>query len=149
MSRIYKFRAWDGLRMTTSGIMFNTSTGCVEVPTQLTGRFEAMPEDKQWKLMEFTGLCDKNGKEIYEGDIIRYTRYKWEHPTHPSNGTDLITYCEVYYSNEEHAFYQRGKFVGGGGFFGGLSFKDDRCSKSEIAVIGNIYQNPEMLNLKS
>ena len=59
MTREIKFRAWDGLRMTTSGIMFNTSTG-------------EMFTAKNMPLMQSIGLTDKDNKEIYDGDRVSY-----------------------------------------------------------------------------
>ena len=52
-----KFRAWDGFRMTTSGIQFNSTTG----------ELEFAPDGV---LLECTGIKDKNGVEIWEDDII-------------------------------------------------------------------------------
>ncbi|KQL21763.1 hypothetical protein AN957_02890 [Cytobacillus solani] len=71
--------------------------------------------------MEFTGLKDKNGKEIYEGDIIALP-YK---RTFPELGLQNHT---VIFKN---------------GYF---SCSDYNTYASE--VIGNIYENPELLNIK-
>lgn len=69
---------------------------------------------------QFTGLLDKNGREIYEGDI-----YRFDHP-------DSIN--EVSYS------------MGGG--FAGFDFSPaftDWNQLTNIEVIGNIHDNPELL----
>ena len=65
-----KFRAWDGLRMTTSGIMFNTSTGEVEVP-----------KDSRMVLMRGTPY-KKDGIDLYAGDIVSL-------PSYPEGQTDI------------------------------------------------------------
>ena len=68
-------------------------------------------------VMQYTGLNDKDGQEIYEGDILTHI--------------DCVGVCTVVYGKCE--FYAEG--------FDELGY--DLCA--ECTVIGNIYQNPELL----
>ena len=81
--------------------------------------YEAYPDDCE--LMQFTGLADKNGKEIYEGDIV----------TNFENNPQVVRYEDVgfapFYDQEASDYIYHGS------------------SLSEIEVIGNIYQNKELL----
>ena len=56
--REIKFRAWDGEHMNDMNYLANWHLGMIN------------PNDELPLFMQFTGLHDKNGKEIYEGDII-------------------------------------------------------------------------------
>jgi uncharacterized phage protein (TIGR01671 family) len=86
------------------------------------------------ELMQYTGLKDKNGKEIYEGDIVSFEDSDggYEYQDVVIN-TGIVEYGELgfYFTNrvavEMDDFY----------------IKDGRCD--EIEVIGNIYDNPELL----
>mgnify|MGYP001233689767 FL=1 len=75
-------------------------------------------------LMQYTGLKDKNGKEIYEGDIIR-----------ESDGDGGYIYAKVVY-------YKDGFMGKEKGFEPEYPISD---FKNETEVIGNIYENPELL----
>lgn len=94
-------------------------------------------------LMQFTGLKDKNGKEIYEGDVIRITA---GHPTWTKSNFKVVFF--------EGAFSLC--------CMDGMSGRDKPCSfinysdlcvengynedlSSYVEVIGNIYENPELL----
>jgi hypothetical protein len=72
-------------------------------------------------LMQFTGLHDRNGKEIYEGNIMQH-----------ANPFDIP--FVVNWSNEDCAF------VFNDGSTGYL------INDTSFEVIGNIYENPELLN---
>lgn len=103
MNRPIKFRAWDG---------------------------EKLYEPSHFKvsdLMQFTGLLDKNGKEIYEGDIL-----KQEVHSGPA-----IYFYEVVYDQETAGFQ-----VKSGNEFYEIGAQIERI---ELEVVGNIYENQELL----
>lgn len=72
------------------------------------------------EVMQYTGLKDKNGKEIYEGDCIRFT------------GACFVKgFSYVLWSDREAMFVD----------VSGCPI----CDRADIEVIGNIHQNPDLL----
>ena len=79
---------------------------------------------------QFTGLVDKNGKEIYEGDIVK-TKGNWGGVvTWNSRGYYYIK-DKYYYDNEEPDLSPLGSL---------------HCyERKQLEIIGNIHDNPELL----
>lgn len=79
-------------------------------------------------VMQYTGLKDKNGKEIYEGDIIRMAGKFW----YVVRFEDAKFVC--YHTKEDY------------GKWGDLHrLFDHDFSNYGWSVVGNIYENPELL----
>jgi uncharacterized phage protein (TIGR01671 family) len=79
-------------------------------------------------LMQYTGLKDKNGREIYEGDIVRYKL-----------GSDWIV-GDVRYDADSARYVKRAEKAGSS-----WDYKDLASYASSTQVIGNIYEDPELL----
>lgn len=94
---------------------------------------------------EFTGIMDKHGKKIFEGDILLWTRKSVHIEGSPIQ--DFSDKCIIYYDNDKCGFKFRCK-LDCGSCVGSLDFSDERAKESYIEVIGNIYDNPELLNKK-
>ncbi|MEK4827850.1 YopX family protein [Niallia sp. FSL W8-0951] len=105
-------------------------------------------ENNDHVLMQYTGLKDKNGKEIYEGDILR----TWENdeyvPNHDSGGgiidydiVDGFTQLGVVSFKGAWYTYETKKHLSGRteSIFAPLDFTEN------FEVWGNIYENPELL----
>ena len=91
---------------------------------------------------QFTGLLDKNGKEIYEGDILRGDEYPYN-----CDGIDNY-FVEIVWADNVCGFYRithkKPNSTVSGISHGNWSELDEEDIKS-FEVIGNIHDNPELL----
>ncbi len=84
---------------------------------------------KDIELMQYTGLYDKKGKEIYEGDIIKLRA---------NHGIGIIRYSDEWGAFVVEYIKTRPLVVLGMNYY-----------KEDIEILGNIYENPELLGGKN
>lgn len=75
-------------------------------------------------LMQYTGLLDRNGKEIYEGDILRFEAWK-------KTGVIIYNLRELGFIFREN----ESRYVSDLGAF----------SEDAFEIIGNVYENPDLI----
>lgn len=92
-------------------------------------------DHKEFEIMQYTGLKDKNGKEIYEGDILIVTCYSYEQIE--SETTGVVEYSE--------ALFGFGLDEGENGWV--MLSELQGPYRTDYEVIGNIYENPELLEV--
>ena len=130
---IPKFRAWDSVEKKFVEHFFITDNGLIcnmEKPTS-DCKLPIPIEKSELILMQSTGLKDKNGKEIFEGDVVRQVRT--QPTTENETITGVVTMIEgawlIMNDNEQLASY--------------LWSETD-----ENEIIGNIYENKDILEDK-
>lgn len=143
---LIKFRAWDkdmSRMRTVIDLTWRKRNGLVVgVQDSNQVRVELFPGE--YELMRFTGLRDSKGREVYEGDILRWTRKGWRCQGHPENGKDVVdiavidwheTYCAFRASRRDvkspHRVYASGD----------IDFSDNRAKSTLLEVIGNVHED--------
>lgn len=130
MSREIKFRAWD--KLTKKMRVVKSISWMYEDKKPRFQLLDAyrygvcyslLRDESDIILMQFIGLKDKNGKEVYEGDIVRLDTP--QNPYHPTR-TKTIIWSQRF-----------------------AQFCVDPCTSimgwKSVEVIGNIHQNPELM----
>ena len=120
MNREIKFRAWQKNYKKMADVV-GIRFGLNFIDISMVGFNYAFGIDEV-ELMQYTGLLDKNGKEIYEGDIIE-SQYFLPSEVMFVNGCFLA--CDISFPDAESGDYE----------------------DIEWKVIGNIYENPNLLEV--
>jgi len=145
MNRELKFKGWNGKRMTRE----------FSLKEMLSTQLEHNGLKELW--LQWTGLRDRNGVEIYEGDVIKFHYFYQrlgaglgiEEDEHEMVG-------EVYFDGYgygikkvegQHWAGYTGYSDGEGdcSFIGLQEFSQSAIHEGSFEVIGNTYQNPELL----
>lgn len=141
--RELKFRAWDKQRNRYVGdgeVVFKSYGSEASVVVCPNSQdyigdicHDEYVDDGRFVIEQYTGVKDKNGKEIYEGDILW-----WEH-YYGMTGENIETTAKVYWEEKDASFVVGDWFEP----LGPLVVED------KVEVIGNVHENPELIEEKS
>lgn len=124
--REIKFRAFADGEM-----IYLPDNYCLPKEKTIYGRFE---------LMQYTGLKDKNGKEIYEGDII-FSRTISEELWGTEKSNHKVEFKNGTFCLSKNIGYSRQWNDGSNEWY-----SIENMDTNEIEVIGNLYETPSLIN---
>ena len=132
----YKFRAWVSSKKTLCEVLIiNYKEKTVQLPIETEVNAPYWWDETSWsfedvELLQYTGLKDKNGVEIYEGDLLKKRNYK--------DGIYKVVWTK-------HGFELRHDFI--------RKYKGDSWEETaylpiherDYEVIGNVHEHPHLL----
>lgn len=124
--RDIKFRAWDGrikkmVELTLLGLQYKFYDDLTVYGVDTSDGNVAKAKKHKIPVMQCIGLKDKNGKEIYENDLIEYGEHLYQ----------------VAWDEETASFLLQGVFI--------AELESFPIDSEDLEIVGNIYQNPELL----
>ena len=142
MQRPIKFRAWDKTQKKWAGMR---EAGV------LHGLHYFEVRESEVEVMQFTGLLDKQGKEIYEGDIVQWNvphgakaevKFgKWDNgERYEAHEFGYGWYLETYYQVRTTWRIRQGHL-----WDDPIYRADNAGNNNQVEVIGNIHENKELL----
>jgi uncharacterized phage protein (TIGR01671 family) len=124
--REIKFRAWDN--------KYKFMVGLNGVQDLFSIRSDGTPSNENYILMQFTGLRDKNGREIYEGDVV-LKRFQTRPYSMSAKEKKFPCIVDYYEDGFRYRRIDRGKEY--------LSYRCWNGTWQDTEVIGNVYENPD------
>lgn len=133
--REIKFRAWNGRKMFEVDVLAINGVGWDSGGTGVSLAYQPSV-----KVMQYTGIRVKNDVELYEGDIVPVQgmiHLGWKQGTYRFKGNGKVVYLAdtmrfAFIVNTEEHGYQIVCY--------------DKGVRQQYEVIGNIYENPDLLN---
>lgn len=129
-TREIRFRAWNGKFMVLPQYGDWVSFDGVPYTQKYNTPNIEIEKAKDYILMQSTGLKDKNGKDIYEGDIIRFDDRV--------ASVGEVVYDSGSFKSQMPAF----------GIYWKLNHKNT-SKKNRVEVIGSVFENPELLEKRN